>query len=221
MEERNLLASGYTAEVYELEGGRVCKLFFPGYDRSAVEREFRNANLAWSLGVPSPRPYAVTRMDGRDGIIYDRVKGETLAERFLRTHDLRCLRDFADFHKRILCLETEAAVSYKDFLRSFAGGSAEILEKIDRLPEGNRFLHGDCHPGNVLVDERGALILIDFMNVCRGPAGYDVARTCFLIGPAYQGPYLESMGWSEGEIAPYLEVIGLVRERELGGNGGR
>ena len=73
-------------------------------------------------------------------------------------------------------------MDYKDFLRLFAAGSPQLLARIEALADGDCLLHGDFHPGNVMVNEDDQLVLIAMMNVCRGPAIYDVARTCFLLG---------------------------------------
>lgn len=43
-------------------------------------------------------------------------------------------------------------------------------------------VHGDFHPLNVFLEEDGGLKVIDFMNMMRSPAEYDIARTYFLIG---------------------------------------
>jgi len=54
------------------------------------------------------------------------------------------------------------------------------LTRLDALPDGDAICHGDMHPGNVLVTERGAVV-IDWMTAsCGDPAG-DVARTLFLL----------------------------------------
>lgn len=57
------------------------------------------------------------------------------------------------------------------------------------------------------------------MNICKGPAIYDVARTYFLLenNKNFQEHYLESMGYELKDIMPYLEVILLVRENEING----
>lgn len=36
-----MIGVGNTAEVFEYGEGKVCKLFFPGYPKDAVEREYR------------------------------------------------------------------------------------------------------------------------------------------------------------------------------------
>ena len=56
----------------------------------------------------------------------------------------------------------------------------------------------------------GTPIIIDFMNVCRGPALYDIARTYFLI-KQFDGllakKYLKCIDVSENDIAEYLRFL--------------
>ena len=75
---------------------------------------------------------------------------------------------------------SDDAISYKNFLRKFTTDE-ETIAKINALDDGNCFLHGDFHPGNVMLDENDNAVLIDMMNVCKGTALYDVARTYFLL----------------------------------------
>lgn len=91
------------------------------------------------------------------------------------------------------------------------------MGKINELEEGNCLLHGDFHPANIMVDEKGQLILIDMMNICKGPAIYDVARTYFLLGnnKELQNRYLKLMRYRLQDIRPYLEVILQIRENEI------
>ena len=67
------------------------------------------------------------------------------------------------------------------------------------------------------MKEDGTPVIIDFMNVCRGPALYDVARTYFLIGQVEEHlaeAYLQKMCVEDEDIAKYLEVIEFCREYE-------
>lgn len=99
----------------------------------------------------------------------------------------------------------------------FAAGSAELITKIDALENGDCLLHGDFHPANIMVDRDNQLILIDMMNICKGPAIYDVARTYFLLkgNKKIQEQYLNLMGYEINQIMPYLEVILQIRENEM------
>ena len=107
-------------------------------------------------------------------------------------------------------------MDYKDFLRLFSGGSIETAAEINKLANGCTLLHGDFHPGNIIVDPDGELVLIDMMNLCRGPAAYDIARTFFLLEKSWglQNEYLERMEYRPAEITPYRNVISLVRQKE-------
>jgi hypothetical protein len=54
------------------------------------------------------------------------------------------------------------------------------LRELDRLPDGDRLLHGDFHPGNVLLSSRGPVV-IDWTNATHGDPDADVARTSLML----------------------------------------
>ena len=60
-----MLGKGNTAEVFEYGEGKVCKLFFAGYPKEAVEREYRNATEVQRLGLPVPKVYETVVLDVR------------------------------------------------------------------------------------------------------------------------------------------------------------
>ena len=78
-------------------------------------------------------------------------------------------------------------MSYKEFLIAMIKGgskgriSGDFIKEIRGLPDGNSVLHGDYHPGNVMITGVGEFVIIDLLNVCCGPKEYDVARTFFLL----------------------------------------
>ncbi len=215
-----LITKGNTAEIYAYENNLICKLFFSGYATEFVNHEFHNASLVYKLGVKTPKAYKTVSIEGRDGIVYDYIIGEELSHKVFNATETSFdmwMKNFADFHKELLKHNADDAMNYKDFLKMFAAGEATI-DKIDALADGNCLIHGDYHLSNVMVDEDNNLVLIDMMNICRGPALYDVARTYFLLNydKRIQKKYLELMGYSLEDITPYLEVITAIRDKELG-----
>jgi aminoglycoside phosphotransferase (APT) family kinase protein len=56
----------------------------------------------------------------------------------------------------------------------------EAQAGMKELPEGDRLLHGDFHPGNVLEGD-GSEAVIDWHNATVGPPAADVARTWVLL----------------------------------------
>lgn len=200
----------------------ICKLFHPDYPKIYVEHEFNNAKSVFRLGIKTPRAYKMVCIAGRNGILYDRVIGDALSSKIYEANKNEkavWLNRFVDLHKKLLGHSMDDAMDYKDFLKLFAANSAETIARIDELKDGNCLLHGDFHPGNVMVDANGDLILVDMMNICKGPAAYDIARTYFLLRnhKKLQNEYLEAMGYKLAAIMPYLEVISLLREKEKRG----
>ncbi len=85
------------------------------------------------------------------------------------------------------------------------------------LPDGDCLLHGDFHPGNILVMPDKTPVVIDFMNVCCGSALYDIARTYFLIKQCegdLARQYLKRINTQENDIEEYLNIIELCRKYE-------
>ena len=143
----------------------------------------------------------------------------------------------ADLHKKILEYNTCEVMSYKEFLQLCIGEkinlNADIYNEIAALSNGNCLCHGDYHPGNVLVDTNGKVLVIDFMNVCHGPWQYDVARTYVLISEGdiskeihnreelvymqkqIADIYLKKLNVSYNEIREYVSIIQKCRQYEL------
>lgn len=223
MEKVQLVGKGNTAEVFEHENGKVCKLFFEGYPNEYVELEFRNAREMDKCGIRVPKAIQMIMVGNRKGIVYEKVEGKSLLNIMIEnTESLDLLLDmFVNVHREIISHHSEYTLSYKKYLsgmlKSKGLDEQSILEQIDLLPDGNCILHGDFHPDNILVTSEGEAVVIDFMNVCHGPALYDVARTYFLIkqfNSDMADKYLGKLGLRRDEITDYLVVIEFCRKYE-------
>ncbi|HBM80236.1 MAG: aminoglycoside phosphotransferase family protein [Clostridiales bacterium] len=235
-----VIGVGNTATVYEWAKDKVLKLFYPGYPKDAVEREFHNALSIRDMDFPKPKAYEIISSEERIGIVYDMVKGESLLDWVMKTGDVQeCAIYMAKLHKAIIHNKVSNVPNYKEFLKSHIPNTLsvnlkkqeEILQMIDSLPDGNTLCHGDFHPGNILISD-GHTMVIDFMNVCHGYFLYDVARTVFLVEytpvpmevddrelflrlkKALADLYLMQMNVTREMIQDYLSVIIAVREGE-------
>lgn len=230
---------GNTASVYEWEDGKVLKLFNQNYPEEAVQKEYHNAMIIRDLDFSAPKAYEMMIHEGRLGITYDKVEGETLQDWVIKTGDLQsCAITMAGLHKVMMQNEATDVPNYKDFLKYFISEAIlpleekeEVLHRIDNLPEGDVLCHGDFHPGNILVSE-GNSYVIDFMNICHGHYLYDVARTVYLVEytPVPEDTlerekllqfkklladlYLMQMNVTRDMIQEYLTVIAMVRKIE-------
>jgi aminoglycoside phosphotransferase (APT) family kinase protein len=59
----------------------------------------------------------------------------------------------------------------------------KISSMLEALPEGQNLCHSDYHAGNVILTERGPVI-IDWMTACAGRPWADVARSSLILGIA-------------------------------------
>ena len=118
MKYGKIIGVGNTATVYEWEEGKVLKLFYEGYPKESVEREFHNAKAIRNMDFAKPKTYEIIFLEERMGIIYDRAEGESLSDWVMRTGDVqKCAVYMAKLHKEILQNRISNVSNYKEFLK--------------------------------------------------------------------------------------------------------
>lgn len=193
--ELRLVGQGNTANVYEWEDGKVVKLFHQGYPQSSIRKEFENATFIKEMGFPKPKAYEILDIAGQSGIIYDKIEGISALEWLMSSNDIEgCAKLLVRLQQRINANTAKKLPEYKALLRDsinryLAFQERTIQEKnkaqamlmlLTQLKDGETLCHGDYHPGNVFIHQQDATV-IDFMNCCKGPREYDIARSLFLI----------------------------------------
>ena len=240
VKNQKVIGVGNTAAVYELDKGRVLKLFNKSYSKKTIEEEFKKAKAVNDLDFPKPKAHGLVFYHGQIGIVYDKVEGESLLDWLMRTGDVKgCSVYMADLHKLILKNNIRTVPSYKEFLKANiikglpdnSKKLEELLKILNKLPDDFTLCHGDFHPGNIFID-KGHTSVIDFANICHGPYLYDIARTVFLIEytplpkevenkegllqlkKSLADLYLMEMDITREMIKDYLLVIGEARRGE-------
>lgn len=223
MREMKLLGKGNTAEVFESKNGRVCKLFFEGYPCKYVELEFQNAKEMYKNKIRIPIPFQMVTIENRRGIIYEKIEGKTLLNIMIEDEKFlgKALDLLVNLQLDIFTHHSKNVLSYKEYLIAMLKNKKinrqTIFNTIKALPDDDCLLHGDFHPGNILVMPDGTPVIIDFMNVCHGPSLFDIARTYFIIKQfdiSLSDKYLKKIGVLENDIANYLDIIAFCRKYE-------
>src|SRR5262245_25428299 len=180
------VGGGAMSEVFAWDEGLVVKLFLPAYD-FAVERERDCADAVHRAGVACPAVHGIVELDGRRGIVYDRVEGPTLLDQLLRAEcsPREVGRTLAAVH---LAIHAVAVPDLPD------------LATVTGAPAGDIVFHGDFHPGNVIAGPDGP-VTIDWVNGYLAPRAADVART--VMAMRYQG------------LSPDQPAEALQRERAV------
>lgn len=145
------------------------------------------------LGVAAPEVRDVVRVGDRAAIVFERIDGESLWQRMLtRPEDIVSLAgELAAIHRRILSaglpddlagLVERMCLKITEVTQLPEPDRREATQLAHHLPRGAALLHGDLHPGNVLMSERGPIV-IDWFDATIGHPVADVARTSLLIRP--------------------------------------
>ncbi|TVY11243.1 phosphotransferase family protein [Paenibacillus cremeus] len=192
----NKISEGRTAEIFEHDHEKVIKLYRTGFPAEAVNYEYEVNQMVAHLGIPSPIAYEVVDMDQRKGIVFERIEGTTLLRRSVQMPSEleRLTYDFTQLHYRIHQTEIDAErwkgttmLRQKMALEHNIRGASllsndvkqQILDDLERLPDGASLCHGDFHPDNVMSGDRAWII--DWMTAMIGNPAGDVARTLLLF----------------------------------------
>lgn len=189
------IGHGRTSDVFAYGTDQAIKLYPKDEARAGIEGESRAAQLVFELGVPSVACYGLAEVDGRVGIVFDRLDGLSLtgaAERDLRAFPRVC-RALADCHVQMHAAHStelpdvrELAVGFLDTpaLSGLTAAEKEALRAhLHLLPDGDALLHLDYHAQNVF-EHKGGYAVIDWHSACRGAAAADVAMAVLLMREA-------------------------------------
>ncbi len=158
---RTLIASGRASEIFDLGDGRVLRRFKEGGD---PEREALVMRHVGRHGYPVPRVLEVTA----DALVLEKVDGPTMWD-VMRHRPWTRRRNadvLAQLHRRLHEIDAPAGL---------AGVG----------PPGDRLLHLDFHPLNVILSPSGPVV-VDWTNARRGDPVLDVAMT-WVIGATSSG----------------------------------
>jgi Ser/Thr protein kinase RdoA (MazF antagonist) len=143
-------------------------------------------------GLPVARPHGTVTVEGRRGVILERVDGPSLMEVLLEASPDEAEElagRFAALQFEINCVAAEGLPDLVPRLRREVEESVadaalrdELVALLAELDDGGHGVcHFDLHPENVLVGHDG-WVVIDWLTVAAGPPAADLARTLVLWG---------------------------------------
>lgn len=186
------MATGRTAEVFDLGDGTVVKLLRDGFRPSMIDDEAARTAAASAAGAPAPASHGSVDIGGRYGVVFDKVEGELLLDEAVgEPFRLRSWgKKLADIHAEVLSHTSQDLPPLKDVLADRIDSTdlpisqkTAAKERLSILPDSAAVLHGDFHPGNVILTEDGP-VLIDWIDATSGARAADIARTLWLLSPA-------------------------------------
>ncbi|HSO12340.1 MAG TPA: aminoglycoside phosphotransferase family protein [Anaerolineales bacterium] len=185
------IARGRTADVYDWDEGHVLKLFHNWFERDNIEYELKIARAVHASGVKSPSVGDLIQVQGRNGLIYERVAGKSMLEMIQQKpwKVFQYGRMLAELHAQMheCVFEADIPTQRRKLERKIQGVDVlpaplktALTTSLLSLPDGDRVCHGDFHPANVLISGNNATV-IDWIDAARGNPLADAARTTVIL----------------------------------------
>jgi Ser/Thr protein kinase RdoA (MazF antagonist) len=74
------VGEGREAELFEWEGDKILRLYRPGIPRARVEFQIRAMRVVRGAGVSVPQVFEMVEVDGRPGIVIERIEARDLLD---------------------------------------------------------------------------------------------------------------------------------------------
>ncbi len=189
MKLENVIASRKNKVIYR-DGDYCVKLFNSDFSKIDVLNEALNQARIEETGLNIPKIKEVSMIDGHWAIIYEYIKGKTLAEYMEENPEKldEYLEFFVDLQLQVLNSSCPLLNRLKEKmhrkidqteLSSFV--KYELHTRLDGMPKKEKVCHGDFNPTNIILGEDGKTYIIDWAHVTQGNASADAARTYLLF----------------------------------------
>lgn len=178
------IGAGANGRVYRLNDEQILKVYNPLTNPpEKIMREKETARQAFVLGIPSALSFDMVLVGDGYGIVYELVDALTLGETIAKNPDradeyatrmARLLRQLhaTEFEEGSLPDGRLGLHAWVDVAQNSGYYTDDLIEKaralIDSIPPRNTFVHGDFHPGNIMVTGEDELILIDMGDAAVG-----------------------------------------------------
>lgn len=187
------VAKGNTSDVWMWSLTTVVKVLQAGIPRHWATLEADITSSVHTAGLPAPAIEDMVEVDGRPGIVFERIEGSSMWDRMKASPselprlagDLVELQASVHEASRIMGLP-DLASRLRDKIaaakRLTPQERQRALEALTSLPGGTALCHGDMHPANVLMSPRG-LVIVDWFDAACGQPLADYARSSLLMRP--------------------------------------
>ncbi len=186
-----LVGQGGEAQIYAWSDDRVVRLLRARGSNGRIAFEVAALEAARSAGVRVPQIYEEVVVDGRPGLVMERLEGLDLLSIIGRKPWLvfRSGRLTGEIHARINAARAPASLPrvtdvVRDGMVRLKHQEPALIEWIsgivERLPGGEALCHGDFHPGQVMFSD-AQYAALDWSGAMRGDPLFDYARTRVLL----------------------------------------
>ena len=194
LEKCEKIGAGGNGAVYRVSEDEIVKVNFNPETYATLEEELAKAKEALFLGIPTAISFDLVDCgEGKKGVVYEIIKSSTLGENIQK--DPSRMEELTEKYIEQLNLlhsvHTDNPVfgSAKESYRKQVEAASKFLTEeegellnqiLEALPEGDRLVHGDAHPKNIMI-QNGEMLWIDMEGMSVGHPIYDLISIAVIL----------------------------------------
>ncbi|MDR7071481.1 phosphotransferase family protein [Fictibacillus barbaricus] len=223
------IAIGNTAKIY-LFDNKIIKVFNDKFSNSESLYEANKQKIAYKCGLPVPKVWDVTKIDGKQAIIMEYINGRTIGD--ILSENMKQAEYYLNLSVEIqqaihmhsadsLELMSEKLTRQIELAHPLdTRQKTALFQKLETMTFENKLCHGDFHLFNLILSDNKVTI-IDWVDSSAGDIRADVYRTYLLysqfsieIADLYLHLYCQKSGLSKDEVFQWAPIIAGARLSE-------
>ena len=194
LEECERIGFGGNGAVYRVSEDEIVKVNYNPETYEGLDKELTKAKEAFLLGIPTAISFdTVDCGEGKRGVVYETIKSLTLGETMQNNPDrmeeltekyieqLNLLHSTRTDNPVFGNAKEHYSKQVEDASKYFTQEEGELLKLIlEALPEGNRLVHCDAHPKNLMI-QNGEMLWIDMEQMSLGHPIYDLISIAVIL----------------------------------------
>ena len=215
LEKCERIGFGGNGAVYRVSEDEIVKVNYNPETYEGLDKELTKAKEAFLLGIPTAISFDLVDCgDGKRGVVYETIKSLTLGETMQNNPDRmeELTEKYVEQLNLLHSTRTDNPVfgNAKDYYRKQAEGAIRHLTEeegkmldmiLEALPEGNRLVHCDAHPKNLMI-QNGEMLWIDMEQMSIGHPIYDLISIAVILnGMRTDEMILQMTGMDNATIA--------------------
>lgn len=194
LEECERIGFGGNGAVYRVSEDEIVKVNYNPITYQNLNRELTKAKEAFLLGVPTAISFDMVDCgDGKRGVVYETIKSITLGETIQKNPER--MEELTELYVQQLnelhSIHTDNPLfgnAKEDYRKQVEAASKFLTEEegkllhqvLDALPEGDRLVHCDAHPKNLMI-QNGEMMWIDMELISAGHPIYDLISIAVVL----------------------------------------
>ena len=194
LEKCEKIGAGGNGAVYRVSEDEIVKVNYNPDTYEGLDKELAKAKEAFLLGIPTAISFDLVDCGGgKRGVVYEAIKSSTLGEaiqkdpsrmeelteRYIEQlnllHSVHTDNPVFGSAKASYAKQVEAASKY------LTEEEGELMKQIlEALPEGDRLVHCDAHPKNIMI-QNGEMLWIDMEGMSVGHPIYDLISIAVIL----------------------------------------